>query len=85
MLTRLFTEHPASVDETYGEHMAMALGFSGRMFRGACACLLHAFLPFLCLKTGSGIIDELHGRMVANRRVEPEGRLAGRAALHGAD
>ena len=85
MLSRLFTEHPASVDETYGEHMAMALGFSGRMFSGACACLLHAFLPFLCPKTGSGIIGELHDRMVANRRVEPEGRLAGRAALHGAD
>ena len=85
MLTRFFTEHPASVDETYTEHMAMALGFAGRMFTGACGCLLHAFLPFLCLKTGSGIIDELHGRMVANRRVQPEGRLAGRGALHGAD
>ena len=85
MLTRLFTEHPASVDETYTEHMALALGFSGRMFSGACACLLHAFMPFLCLKTCSGIIDELHTRMVTNRSVQPEGHLAGRAALHGAD
>ncbi len=65
--------------------MAMALVFSGRMFSGACACLLHAFLPFLCLKTGSGIIDELHTRMATNRRVQPGGRGAGEAVPHGAD
>ena len=66
-LKTLFTEHPASVDETYTEHMGMALSFSGRMFLGSLACLVHAFLPFLCVKTGSSIITELHDRMVTNR------------------
>lgn len=80
MLKSYFTEHPASVDETYAEHMTVALSFSGRLFAAGAACLIHAFLPFLFLKTGSGIIDELHRRMVTQRRIQPEGRLAAKAA-----
>ncbi len=83
MIKKLFTEHPASVDETYLEHMGMALGFSARMFTGAIACAIHGFLPFLFVKTGSETIDELYQRMVAHRRVRPEGRLAARAAPAG--
>ena len=62
-----FTEHPASVGETYTEHMASAWSFSGRMALGALACFLHGLFPFLCTRTGSGIINELHGRMILNR------------------
>ena len=76
MLARLFTDHPQSVDETYAEHMAMALSFSGPLFKAACAALIHAFLPFLFVTTGSETIATLHERMVANRRVKPVGRLA---------
>lgn len=67
MITRLFTEHPASVDETYGEHMAMAASFGWRMLLGSLVCFVHALLPFLFVKTGSTIITELHDRMVTNR------------------
>ena len=67
MLKRLFTEHPASVDETYWEHVGVALSFSGKMFYGAVVCLVHAFLPFLFVKTGSQVIVELNDRMVTNR------------------
>lgn len=67
MLRTLFTEHPASVGETYFEHLGQALRFAGRMFVGSLACLVHAFLPFLCVKTGSKCITELHDCMVANR------------------
>lgn len=63
----LFSEHPASVGETYGEHLATAGGFSARLFVGAAACLVHAVLPFLFVRTGSSIIAELHDRMVVNR------------------
>ena len=66
-LKRLFTEHPATVDETYGEHMVMAAGFGWRMLLGSFACFLHALLPFLFVKTGSKMITELHDRMVTNR------------------
>lgn len=64
----LFTEHPASVGETYGGHLRSALGFAVRMWLGGAACLLHAVFPFLCTHTGSDCIAELHERMLRNRR-----------------
>ncbi len=62
-----FTEHPAWVGETYGEHMVSAWSFSARMAVGALACFVHGLLPFLFTRTGSGIIAELHNRMILNR------------------
>jgi hypothetical protein len=62
-----FTEHPASVGETYGEHMASAWGFAARMALGAGACFVHGIFPFLCLTTGSGTIRELYARMISQR------------------
>ena len=53
---KLFTEHPASVGETYGEHLVMASGFGFRMILGGMACLIHGLLPFLFVKTGSSQI-----------------------------
>ncbi|MEK9725543.1 MAG: DUF6356 family protein [Rhodospirillaceae bacterium] len=67
MLTRLFTDHPASVDETYVEHLFAADGFAGMMALGTVVCLVYAVLPFALVKTGSGIITRLHDRMVTNR------------------
>ena len=68
MLKALFCDHPASVDETYGEHMAAAGGFALRLFVAGLACAAHAVLPFLFEKTASAMVDGLHDRMVANRR-----------------
>ena len=68
---KLFTEHPASVGETYGEHFVMASGFGLRMILGGCACLVHGIFPFLFVKTGSQQIATLHTTMVTNRRVKP--------------
>ncbi len=62
-----FTEHPATVGESYTEHLGMASRFSARMLLGACACMIHAVFPFLFVKTGSSIITELHERMVTHR------------------
>jgi hypothetical protein len=67
-LHRLFTEHPESVDETYGQHLVRAWGFGGRMVLAGLACMLHALLPFIFVHTGSEAIDELHARMQATRR-----------------
>lgn len=66
-IAKLFTEHPASVDETYGEHLLMASSFGLRMILGGIACLLHGLLPFLFVKTGSKQITTLHSTMVAGR------------------
>ncbi len=62
-LTDAFTAHPASVDETYLEHFAFALRFSGLLFAAAFAALVHAFLPFLFEKTASGLIRRLYARI----------------------
>ncbi len=67
-LQRLFTEHPGSVDESYGEHMVRASCFGGRMVVAGLACMVHSLLPFLFVHTGSVAIDELHARMQATRR-----------------
>jgi hypothetical protein len=80
MLRSLFTEHPASVDETYTEHMGVAFSFALLMFLGSLACLVHAFLPFLCVKTGSETIAELNERMVTHRRRHEPGNLTAAAA-----
>jgi len=66
-LQRIFTEHPSSVGETYWQHLGTAWGFSWRMMLASLACLIHALLPFLFVKTGSRSITELHDRMVVNR------------------
>lgn len=62
-----FTEHPASVGETYGQHFRHAAGFGLAMMLGGLACLVHAVLPFAFMKTGSGIIECLYDRMVISR------------------
>ncbi len=71
MIRRLFTEHPASVNETYFEHLCAAMSFATVMAVATLACLVHAFLPFLCVTTGSRKITELHDRIVANRVTHP--------------
>jgi len=68
-LLRAFTEHPASVGESYGEHLFRAVCFGTRMVFAGLACLLHGVLPFLFVRTGSRAIAELNDRMVVNRRV----------------
>ena len=78
----LFEDHPASVGETYWQHLCSAWGFSWRMALASLACLVHALLPFLFEKTGSKAITQLHDRMVVNRHrnaasqaATPEGSL----------
>ncbi|MEZ5590184.1 MAG: DUF6356 family protein [Gammaproteobacteria bacterium] len=76
-MRQLFTAHPASVNETYFEHMAVALGFFARFVLGATVLLVHAFLPFLFCRSGSRIINDLHQRMIHQRRRNPPEHAAG--------
>lgn len=61
-LAALFTDHPASVDETFGQHFLFALKFSGLLFVAAGAALCHALLPFTFEKTASRIVATLYNR-----------------------
>jgi hypothetical protein len=67
-MNRLFNEHPASVGESYGEHLVQASSFGMRMILAGVACLVHGLLPFLFVRTGSTAITALYTRMVTNRR-----------------
>lgn len=78
-LKRLFTEHPASVGETYAEHMRVALSFAGPLAKGAAGAFVHAFLPFLCTKTASLTVKALNERMTRRCAACPK------AALHRPD
>ena len=73
---RRFTGHPATVNETYLQHMAVAFGFGGSMLVGALACFVHGLFPWLCLTRGSDTIRTLHHRMVTHRVVRQAGRSA---------
>jgi hypothetical protein len=66
---KLFTAHPQTVGESYGEHLLRASSFGLRMMLAGVACLLHGFLPFLFVRTGSRAISELNEQMVIKRSV----------------
>ena len=77
-LRQLFSEHPASVGESYLTHLLQASNFALRMVGAGLACLVHALLPFLFVNTGSECISRLHQEMMARRRARDDGsrRLA---------
>ena len=72
-LAKLFTDHPASVDETYFGHMAFAAWFASRLFMAAGAALVHAVLPFMFETTASRIVRELYERTSNRKAVAPAG------------
>ncbi|MEW9807219.1 DUF6356 family protein [Mesorhizobium marinum] len=71
-IAKLFTEHPASVDESYFGHMAFAAWFASRLFMAGGAALVHAVLPFLFETTASRIVRELYER-TSNRKAHSAG------------
>ena len=64
MMKALFLDHPATVDETYGQHFVFALSFAGWFFLAGAAALIHAFVPALFETTASRILKNL------NRKIE---------------
>jgi hypothetical protein len=76
-ILRPFTQHPASVGESYGEHFVAACTFSIKMITGGLACLAHALFPFLFVHTGSNCVTQLHGKMLARRTGAIPGNVPG--------
>ena len=71
-LRHLFSEHPASVGESYLTHLLAASAFALRLLAGGLACLVHAVLPFLFVHTGSDCVSRLHQEMLARRRAHDD-------------
>ena len=63
-----FSRHPATVGETYGEHLVFASGVGGRMILAGLACLVHGIFPFLFERAGSRAILDLHDRVTGGAR-----------------
>ena len=53
-------EHPASEGETYGEHFAVAMGFSRQLLKASACAALHAVLPSLHKTSASQAIHRLN-------------------------
>lgn len=70
-MSNLFTDHPRSVGETYGQHCLQAMRFAFWLSLAALAALVHALLPFMFEKTASRLIESLYQRMVTHRRQTP--------------
>jgi hypothetical protein len=62
-----FTEHPATVGETYLMHVRRASGFSAWMLIGGLAFFINALFPRLLIRVGPNIVARLYDRMVVNR------------------
>ena len=62
-LQEIFLSHPSSVGESYAGHACFA-GLTGlRMVAAGMACVVHALLPFLFVRTASDCIRDLHQHM----------------------
>ena len=66
-MLKAFTDHPASVGETYAEHFGVATRFGWRLTRGGIGCMVHGLLPFAFKTSGSDTVKELHDQLVAKR------------------
>lgn len=62
MITKIFTDHPTSVGETYVQHMMFAAKFSATLLVAASAALVHAIIPCLCEKTASRMVANLYAK-----------------------
>ena len=71
MIAKLFTDHPRSIGETYGQHARTALSFGARMVVGGFACMVHALVPGLFVKTASRTVVQLDAEM-RGRKPTPE-------------
>lgn len=67
LIQRIFLAHPASVNETYVEHLRSAASFGTRMIAGGLACLVHGLVPCCFERTGSNRVRHLYDRMILNR------------------
>lgn len=63
MIAKLFIDHPRTIGETYGQHARTALSFGWRMTVGGLACMVHALIPGLFVKTASRTVVQLDAEM----------------------
>ena len=65
LISAVFLDHPATVNETYFQHMRFALTFAFWLAMAGLAALVHAFIPAACETTASRILRRLVAKMDA--------------------
>jgi len=60
MISRIFLDHPQSVDESYFDHFLFAGRISLLLGGAALAAFVHALIPCLFEKTASRLIANLY-------------------------
>ncbi len=65
IVDRVFFEHPAKVDESYGEHFMFAARFGMTLLGAGAAAIAHAFVPCLFERTASTAVKRLHTVIVS--------------------
>jgi hypothetical protein len=63
MLDKLLMEHPRDIGETYGEHAGHAVYIGLKMLGAGLACLVHAVLPGLFVRTASEAVEDIQNLM----------------------
>jgi len=85
MALTFFTDHPASVNETYLEHAKCASGYARKLFLAAGAAAVHAVFPKYFETTASSMIramcDDIDGRKSAAEHCAEAEAEAAAAAL----
>ena len=76
MIAKLFTDHPRAIGETYGQHARTALSFGWRMVIGGRACIVHAVVPGLFVKTASRTVVQLDAEMRGRKPAPGEEEFA---------
>jgi len=76
MFAKLFTDHPRSLGETYTQHARTAFRFGWRMTLGGLACMVHALVPGLFVKTASRTVVRLDAEMRGRKATPAEEEFA---------
>jgi hypothetical protein len=63
MIAKLFIDHPRAIGETYSQHARTAFSFGWRMTVGGLACMVHAIVPGIFVKTASRTVVQLDAEM----------------------
>lgn len=78
-LDSLLTRHPREIGESYTEHAGHAVYIGARMIAAGVACLVHALLPGLFIRTASRTVDDIQSLMAKrtdSKRSESYSRAA---------
>ncbi len=66
----LFTSHPHSLGETYGQHFRYAMLTGLKITFAGLACIIHSIFPFMFITTASDSLKEIH-QNIADRKTPP--------------